>query len=236
MTDRIVFPGNPWPTGHKIDELTWTGRLEPTTGLWFDLHLLSADYDADERNGGAVDLAGDSADDWTSRIVWTDYQSCILSSTKWGHAGFLVGTESVPLALAGLATREFLVDKDHAYPDAAGTKGPNCDDHDYAFGIYLLGHDSVAEHRIRFPYRHGGNAFGLDWRGKIALTYTDLNAPYRYGFHATADRVELRHISVARALGSDEALTLLSRVLAEADDFTLTERGDERQFVYQPRA
>jgi hypothetical protein len=231
VSDRIVFPGSPWPAGHGIEEMAWTGRLEPT-GLWFDLHLVSASYYAED----ADDQHEDHQDDgdprgWTSRIVWANYHSCKLSSTKWGHSGFLVGTEQEPLTMAGLASQEFLVDSVPEHPDAAGTNEPDYDEYDHAFGIYVLGHDSVAGHRIRFPRQHSINAFSLDWRGRIALTYTNLDAPFEHGFHATVDCVRFERIDIAASLDHADVRALLSRVLIEADEFVLTEVDDRLQFV-----
>ncbi len=35
MNGRIWFPGNPWPEGHALKELVWTGALVPERGLVF---------------------------------------------------------------------------------------------------------------------------------------------------------------------------------------------------------
>lgn len=37
--------------------------------------------------------------------------------------------------------------------------------------MYLLGHDTVADHLIRFRRVAGTDRFDIDWSGKIALTY-----------------------------------------------------------------
>jgi len=42
---------------------------------------------------------------------------------------------------------------------------------DLAFHIYLLGHDSVANHRITFQRIAGSDCFDIVWTGDIALTY-----------------------------------------------------------------
>ncbi len=39
-----------------------------------------------------------------------------------------------------------------------------------SFNIYLLGHDSVVEHRIHFS-ENELNKYDINWDGKIALTY-----------------------------------------------------------------
>ena len=45
------------------------------------------------------------------------------------------------------------------------------DDDNLAFHIYLLGHDSVANHRISFQRVGNSNLFDIVWTGDIALTY-----------------------------------------------------------------
>ncbi|GKU76386.1 hypothetical protein [Paenibacillus sp. L3-i20] len=39
--NRIYFKDNPWPNGHAIKEFERQSRLEPDSGIWFDLHLRS---------------------------------------------------------------------------------------------------------------------------------------------------------------------------------------------------
>src|SRR5262245_60127702 len=75
---RIVFLGSPWPNGHAIARFRWTGWIVPDSGLWFDLHLESADYDAKDPEGTEEPEEDDSLGNWESKIVWNNYGSCIL--------------------------------------------------------------------------------------------------------------------------------------------------------------
>ncbi len=158
---RIVFPGNPWPEGHPIEEFEWTARIEGGD-LWFDLHLRSADYDSGREIDVDEDEVEDDKDsDWEAPIVWNNYHRCTLSSTFWGEEG---GFRMCPLdafSPAWLDGRGFEVDPQD------GT----VDDDDRAFHIYLLGHDSVANHRIAFRRSGDGERFDIVWAGDIALTY-----------------------------------------------------------------
>lgn len=52
-----------------------------------------------------------------------------------------------------------------------------------AFHIYLLGHDAVAGHRIKFLRRGNTDRFDIAWTGKIALAYIG-DYDYRYDFEA----------------------------------------------------
>jgi hypothetical protein len=174
---RIHFIGNPWPEGHPIVEFAWTARHEDGR-IWFDLHLRSADYyaereiDSDDDN----DVERDSA--WESPGVWGNYHRCTLSSTFWGgENGFQVcaANEYSPAWLHG---RVFTI-------DPVDTDMSEVDDLDeLSFNIYLLGHDSVANHRIVFRRRGASDLFDIEWSGDIALTYA--------GDDALAHRFEAR--------------------------------------------
>lgn len=155
---RIWFAKNPWPKGHAIRAATWSGRLDPERGLVFDLHVESASYYAE------VDVESDDldAESWDSPIVWGNYHSCSLSSTKWQHRGFVVGTPKKPLAWSKLSGHTFRV-------DPARSELPPGEPLGRSFGIYLLGHDAVADHRITFTRARA--AWSIDWTAKIALAY-----------------------------------------------------------------
>jgi hypothetical protein len=161
---RIRFEGNPWPEGHPLAEFAWTARIE-RGWVWFDLHLRSADYDSERAIEYDEDTAYDS--DWEAPIVWNNYHRCTLSSTAWGgRNGFRVCKADVysPVWLDG---RTFSVDP---------AKGRVDDPEEHVFHVYLLGHDSVANHRIAFRRIGDTASFEIDWRGEIALTYTGNDA------------------------------------------------------------
>ena len=56
------------------------------------------------------------------------------------------------------------------------------------FHIYLLGHDSVANHRIEFRRIAGSDAFDIIWSGDIALSYTG-NDQLEHRFEARIARM-----------------------------------------------
>ncbi|PSB27626.1 hypothetical protein [Stenomitos frigidus] len=64
-----------------------------------------------------------------------------------------------------------------------------------AFDIYLLGHDSVADHRLRFTQRLTPNHFSVDWRGRIALFYSG-SYEFRYEFEAHVESTEFQGIEL----------------------------------------
>lgn len=176
--DRIYFPGNPWPQGHRISEFEWSARLEPATGIWFDFHLQSADYEAEDTAAEAAEEeAVDS--DWESKLVWGNYHRCTISSTKWHTGGILVGTAQQPLDVARLLGSTLTADPLPLPPEA--------DHEELAFLIYLLGHDSCANHRIHFLAQQSPTTYQLRWEGSIALTYAgqeDFVHEFRADIHA----------------------------------------------------
>ena len=160
--DRIRFHGNPWPGGHALAEFAWTVRV--VDGMaWCDLHLRSADYYA-ERDI-ALDEDEESESSWEAAGVWDNYHRCTLSSTYWDDdRGFLL-CPAADFSAEWLDGRTFEVDT-----VTTGTlEGVELDD--LAFHIYLLGHDSVANHRITFQRIGDSDRFDITWAGDIALTY-----------------------------------------------------------------
>jgi hypothetical protein len=161
---RIFFIGNPWPEGHPVEEFAWTARLVDDE-LWFDLHLRSADYDSEREIEYDDDTDYDS--DWEAPIVWNNYHRCTLSSTFWGEIGGIRVCRLDAFSLAWLDGRVFELDPADGEVD---------DDEDHAFHIYLLGHDSVANHRIEFRRQGDSNRFDIHWTGDIAQTYIGHNS------------------------------------------------------------
>jgi len=160
MKGRIWFAKNPWPKGHAIKKATWSGRLHESGTLFFDFDIKSADYDAGDKSDDDEDEDLDS--DWESKVVWTNYGSCSLSSTKWDHEGIAVGASKSKFAWSKLDGSTLRADR--------ATKTLPYDNEDAALGIYLLGHDGVADHAIRF--KRTGKTWSIEWKAKIALAYT----------------------------------------------------------------
>jgi hypothetical protein len=212
---RIRFPGNPWPKGHGVAAAAWTAALS-AEGLRFHLHLRSEDYDADDDR----DDAREPASDWKARIVWNNYHACTLSSTQWGHPGFLVATPGTPIDLEKLAGKTLRVDR------VDGDELPAELDHDdFAFGIYLLGHDSVADHRIRFVKRRGPATYDVHWRARVALTYAGDTA-LAHRLEATLPKLRLGAIAIAdEALDGKAARELLGEVVVGAKRFRMRKRA-----------
>ncbi len=167
---RILFPGNPWPEGHPIEEFAWTARMEGGD-LWFDLHLRSADYSSEREYD--VDDEDEDAPAWEAPFVWNNYHCCTLSSTFWGEKGGFRICPIEAFSLAWLDGRVFAVDPVDG--EIGETDADDTDDAENSggrpFHIYLQGHDSVANHRIEFRRIYDSDAFDIFWTGDIALSY-----------------------------------------------------------------
>lgn len=215
--NRILFAGNPWPNGHAIKELVWSARLDANTGLWFDLHLESEEYDADDKDEKQpAKPESEPASDWGSKVVWNNYNRCLLSSTRWEQRGFLAATKVRRLDFASLGDREF-----HLDPLPAPAEG-----FDRAFGIYLLGHDGAADHHIRFTPQDSGSTYLLDWRGKIAMEYVG-SKDFKRTFHARFDHLTFSGVRVPDDMSEEDARTLLKTLVDNLGELTAIREDDE---------
>ena len=176
--NRIYFKDNPWPEGHPIDKFEWQAKLIDET-IWFDLHLETANYYS-ERD---IDDSGQESD-WKSPIVWGNYHRCTMSSHHWHDGGFEICSRKN-------YSLDYL-DGFLANVDTSPEIIKNWDD--LAFHIYLLGHDSVACHKIKF-IRKERNYFDIDWSGKIALIYGG-DDEYKYSFSAQITNINAPKLSL----------------------------------------
>lgn len=207
MQGRIWFPGNPWPDGHRIAEFNWTGRLNEDGRLWFDFTLVSADYyeEADPPDGDTP------LPDWASPMAWGNYHRCRISSTYWAdegdEAGLLAGEPGRPFPL-GAAEPQVL----QADPLPIG------DPEDLAFFVYLLGHDTVADHTVTFTPAADGT-YRIDWTGRIALTYMG-EEEFTHEFRAEVTDLTLGQIEFPETMSAQDAAAGLALTLEGADSFT----------------
>ncbi len=207
----------------------WSAVLT-TDGLRFHLHVVTADYAAEDAahperasddDDDDDDHDDDARSDWGSRSVWTNYQACSVSSTMWGDDEFVVAPPGAPLDLERLEGTTFRVD-----PIDGEVIPPELDLDDAKFGIYLLGHDSVVDHEITFVRRRGPWCYDVRWRARIALTY---NGDMRLDHRLEADLPALR---LARIEIEDELDTAGARgALEESVMHAETLRYEDRAFL-----
>lgn len=223
MKDRIIFHGNPWPDGHRITDFVWSGRLEPDSGIWFDFHLETEEYDAKEpkqEEREKIDERDWKLQDWKSVYTWGNHHLCTLSSTFWEEGkGFLVGTKENKLDIHKLSGREFIVDPLETY-----------NSWDSAFQIYLLGHDSIADHQISFDRQVSPDTFSIKWKGKIAMSYL-YDDQFDFSFEANISKATLDGIYLPIEISIEEADHLLSQFVQKPQHFQWVIKNDKPCFV-----
>lgn len=207
VVGRITFAKSPWPNGHPIESFTWTAAVVDDR-LRFLFDLKSAEYSAEVP--GVEPKASDP--EWAHPIVWNNYHAC---SIRADGTGFVAGTAREPLELGSLGGRTFLVD----------TKPKSHDD--ASFGIYLLGHDSIAKHEITFG---GSGPFSIDWRAKICRSYVGERR-YEHSMHARIDAASLAYVRVPAWEGDEvRARAALERVMRGTEHLLYVRR--ERGFAF----
>ena len=206
--NRIFFSGNPWPNGHPIKNFVWSGRLDADqSALFMDLHLETENYNLEDK----TDDEGEPQSDWTAKIAWNNFHSCTLSSTEWHFGGILVGTAAQPFDFSML--NGLVLEADPLpLPD-------DFDLEDLAFHVYLLGHDSVANHRIVFK-KAAGNTYDIHWTGKAALTYVG-EEEFNYDFEAFIANVSFAGIDLSDELDEAENIALLNDCVIDAGSFNV---------------
>lgn len=204
MEGTIWFPGNPWPAGHRVEEFDWTGRLDDSGRLWFDLTLHTAAYG---EAGATDDEESAGLPDWEAPIVWHNYHRCTLSSIFWENAtGLLAATPERPFRLADPAPQQLRADP---LPVEDLDAEP-------AFHVYLLGHDSVADHTITFT-ADGEGAHHVGWTGRIALTYAGDDT-FRHAFRAEIRGARLTYVASAAGMPAAEARRRVAHLLGVSEE------------------
>jgi hypothetical protein len=225
--NRIYFKGNPYPKGHKIKRFVWSGRLDENEQLWFDFHLETDDYYAED------DTEDDEDDDevdsnWEAKAVWENYHSCIISSTEWQSQGIEIDTTKGKFDFASLLLAELTVDP---LPIA-----DDLDFDDLSFQISLLGHDSCAGHQIKFSKNDSGN-YNIEWRGKIALTYSGEDE-FKYDFIALIQDVKFDGFHFPQKLGLEKAKQVFDKKLKAIESYEfvdLNPKSNKREYKLQQR-
>ncbi|PEO67010.1 hypothetical protein COI41_11650 [Bacillus toyonensis] len=230
--DRIYFVDNPWPKGHRIVNFKWSAHfkyaeeeeLNGVAGLYFDLHLETADYDEEDLEDDEEDGEdGEAVDDWHAKIVWNNFHSCTLSSEEWDFKGFRVGSDEVPFDLDLLNGKRFAIDF------LSEDEQKNLDLDLTAFDVYLLGHDASAFHNIKLT-RLEGQTYQIEWKGQLALAYIG-DYEFKYDFHTLISSTSFSGINIPNEITDHEADVLLKRFVSNPVLFELQHDNGDRRFV-----
>ena len=228
--DRIYFVDNPWPNGHRIINFEWGAHFKyeekwgEKAGLYFDLHLETADY-YEEDEDEDEDAEDEAESDWHAKIVWNNYHSCTLSSEEWNYKGFRVGSDEAPFDL------EMLDGKEYAIDFLSKDEQEDLDLDRNAFDVYLLGHDASAFHTIKFT-RLERKTYQIEWKGKLALAYVG-DHEFKYDFHTIISSTSFRGISIPDEITDHRAYELLRRFVSNPALFELQNDNGNRRFVFK---
>lgn len=220
--NRIYFRDNPYPKGHRIKKFVWSGRLDEDEQLWFDFHLETDDYDAEDN----TEDIEEPESDWKAKIVWGNYHSCTISSNEWHSGGIKIQSSNEKFDFNTLPQKELTADTFPLETDF--------DFNDLAFHIYLLGHDSCANHQIKF-YKKGNDSFDIEWRGKIALTYGGEDE-FKHDFTALVQDVKFDGFYLPKDLGLEKAKAVFDRKLKDIDNYQfvdLNTKSNKREYKLQ---
>lgn len=156
---RIWFPGNPWPNGHEIVDFSIEFTLDVEENvLRLDLHLSTDDYYAEDDKSKKLEEE-EPEDDWSARVVWTNYHHCMISTSEWDGKGFVIGSPDHVFDYSKLHGAVFRFDQLDQNGDGKGDQ--QCDS-------YIHGHDEVRDHTIKFSKNpdvpHG---WDIEWTGRV---------------------------------------------------------------------
>lgn len=219
MNGRIFFKDSPYPNGHKIKEFNWSARLHPIHGIYFDFHLETESYYAEDDSEDPEDFEPES--DWKAKIVWGNYHACRISSNFWNYGGVLVGTEMNKIDFNKIELLNLQADI-----------LPRPEEYDFdnpPFGIYLLGHDDCAGHHIQIK-KNNNATFDIQWEGQIALVYSG-DDEFRYQFSAQINDVELDAIYYPEEFPESELQTTLSKFAVNYENIKVIR--SEGTWVYE---
>jgi hypothetical protein len=219
---KIYFLNNPYPSGHKIVTFNWSGRIDEDGFIWFDFHLKTEDYYANDDPDG--DEEDEDVSDWDSKGVWGNYHTCTLSSTYWGEErGIRINNPDEKLDFDAVVKNALFSNDLPSEQDF--------DDDDLAFNIYLLGHDSCADHEIRF-LKTDNNQYDITWTGKIALTYAG-DVEFSHDFKAEIFSAEFEGFHYPKTWSVEKATEVFKAKLVnfEAYEFVdLNPKSNKREY------
>lgn len=166
----------------------WGGAIHPKRGLSLGFELQSAAYYEGEEDSFPFD-DGDDSDTgyWQAKSAWANYHACrIGTSLTSDKPGILVSDGTAPFAFDA-QSYDFRADPMPVNADEISESG--------AFSIYLLGHDTVANHQIGLRRTDEPGHYVLEWTGQIALTYSGAQ-DFQYHFTAKAKGLRFDAISL----------------------------------------
>jgi hypothetical protein len=234
--NRILFKNNPYPNGHVIKQFVWGGHMDEDDKFYFDFHLKTDNYYAEDPNHFSDAEPTEEeldAESWDSKIVWGNYHTCTMSSTYWGSNGILIDANQFNAAQPKLNFAKWSsmrLTADTLPTDLVMPADLEWDD--LALHIYLLGHDACANHQIDIT--QNGATFNIAWIGKIALAYMGEDE-FKHDFSATISDVKFDGFNYPQTLSQAQAREYFAKVIANLDDFEfvdLNPKSNTREYKF----
>lgn len=219
---KIYFTDNPYPNGHAIESFIWSGRIDTYGFISFDFHLKTEDYDANDDEN--IEEEDEDMSDWDSKTVWKNYHACTLSSNYWGEK------RGIKMNVPGEKLNFDEIVKNDIFSNNLSS-GKDLDDEDLDFSIYLLGHDSCADHQIRF-LKKDNNEYDIIWTGKIALGYSGENE-FCHDFKAQIFNVKFDGFHYPQTWTIEEATEIFKANLTNFEEYEfvdLNPKSNKREY------
>ena len=219
---RIYFPGNPWPKGHQIVECCWSGRIERSTGVWFDFHIVSEAFDAADKGRRFPD-EDDNLGPTESRALWCNHHHMILSTTNWpGLAyGFHAGSREEPFDYRKLSGRVFQVDNP---PISEGYPRP--------LAVYRWGHEHVAYSAVAFKKESGSKTFSISWSGQVG-GFSHGSPDFPYQFNMKLKKVAFAGIHLPVHVECSDAFALAEPYVRDSRKYKFLRRKNDAVLIPQ---
>ncbi|WP_313386299.1 hypothetical protein [Chishuiella sp.] len=214
--NKIYISNSPFINGHKIVDFVWNAHLDENLDLWMDLHLESDRYDEEEEYKDDLEEIDDISEENAEKQLWINYDHCIISSTYWNNKGIKIN-EIDNFDFKSINNKVFIVDPLPIDFD---------DTEKLAFGISMLGNDTLAQNEITFLDTSEFGVFDIKWKGKVANTYLG-EKEFDYEFYVYMKNIRFEGINIHPSLKKDQVINFIQSnnfnhfELLDADDSTL---------------
>lgn len=213
--NKIYISNSPFTNGHKIVDFVWSARLDENFELWMDFHLETDKYDEEEEYKDDLDEIDDISEENAEKQLWINYDHCTISSTFWKNKGFKID-HSNGLDFSNLNNKTFYVDELPVNLEKT---------EDLAFGISMLGNDTIAQHEITFIDTNEISIFDIKWKGKIANTYLG-DSDFNYDFYVYMKNIRFAGIIIHQNLEKKQVEEFFKSNLSYFNDFELIETDE----------
>jgi len=215
--NKIYFSNSPYINGHKVVDFVWNARLEEGFNLRIDLHLESDQYDEEDEYIDDIEEIDNVDQISTEKSLWINYDHCIVSSTFWENKGIPVEADKNVLNFEELNNKTFVLD---TLPFDK-TK----EESQLAFGVSMLGNDTIANHEITFLDTEEFGVFDIKWKAKIANTYLG-EEDFKYDMYVYMKNIKFGGIKISPTLSREEALNFMNNYFAHPEEFELLETDE----------